>query len=141
MSKSYYSNSMDCIIRFMLTNHIHPIIIEIPDYNILDVYKNENIYNKTVRYLSMLITKTPIDCKQYFRNALDTTIIDNINLGYVSIIKYQSWNDDYVNDLINYYVADQIHLNEKGYAKLDSVIIQEIIYHYRKRLSVDKGAL
>ena len=45
----------------------------------------------------------------------------------VSIIRYESWNNNYKNDLKNYYNDDHMHLNEKGYSILDSVIANEII--------------
>lgn len=127
MSPSYYQKSMEYIIEFLLTNHIHPIIQEIPDYNILKAYHNQTIRNKIIRHLSMIINNTPIDCKQQFRDALDELIAEKGYQDKVSVVRYQSWNGDYADDLINLYVTDQMHLNEKGYHALDSVIATEII--------------
>ena len=126
MSTKYYTESMDCIIKFMLENNIHPIIQEIPDYNITKAYEHQKTKMKLIRRLSMLINNTSIDCKQDFRNALDKLIEDRKYLGKVSIIRYKSWNNNYEKGLKELYLNDQMHLNEKGYSVLDSVISEEI---------------
>ena len=133
MSKSYYKNSMECIIRFMLTNHIHPLILEIPNYNIQKVYETETAYNRMTRHISMHINGTSIDCKQQIREELNSLITDNNCIEDVSIIHYKSWNNNYAEDLINLYIDDQLHLNEKGYTKLDSVIALAIISHFKRK--------
>lgn len=129
MSTSYYRESMDCIIQLMLTNHIHPIIQEIPDYNIKKAYENQKNEKKLLRQISMLINGTDLDCKQQFRNALDELIQEKGYQGEVSIVRYKSWNNRYKKDLKELYIEDQMHLNEKGYSVLDSVIVNEIIKH------------
>ena len=127
MSTSYYKQNMNCIIRFLLANHIHPIILEIPDYNIMKAYERQTIEKKLLRHLSMLINGTQMDCKQQFRDALDELIIDKGDQNKVSIIRYKTWNNGYETDLKEMYIGDQIHLNDKGYAVLDSVIANVIL--------------
>ena len=127
MSVTYYKKSMDCIIRFMLENNIFPIILEIPDYNILDAYEKQTINKKFLCHLSMFVNGTQMDCKQQFRDALDELIIDKGDQNKVSIIRYKTWNNDYETDLKEMYIGDQIHLNDKGYAVLDSVIANVIL--------------
>jgi lysophospholipase L1-like esterase len=127
MSISYYQESMACIIQFMLANHIHPIIQEIPDYNITKAYENQKPEKKLLRNISMLINGTELDCKQQFRDALNVLIQQKGYQGKVSIIRYKSWNGNYENDLKNLYNEDQMHINERGYSALDSVIVKEII--------------
>ncbi len=126
MSTSYYQKSMDCIIQFMLTNHIHPIIQEIPDYNIHRVFEKQTTKDKIIRHISMFVNRTDIDCKQVFRNALDELIQEKDYQDKISIIRYKSWNKDYEKDLNKIYIDDHMHLNEKGYALLDSIIAKEI---------------
>lgn len=130
LSKSYYKKSINCLIRFMLYNHIRPIIIEIPDYDILDVYDKECKYDKIIRNLSMIINAMPTDCKQEYRNTLDDLIKEKGYQDKVSIIRYKSWNANYHDDLKTLYIDDHLHLNEKGYSVLDSVIVNEIIKQY-----------
>ena len=63
MSTLYYQKSMDCIIRFLLANNIHPIIQEIPDYNIERAFEKQKTSNKIIRHLSMFVNDTPLDCR------------------------------------------------------------------------------
>lgn len=130
MSASYYQNSMYCIITFLLANHIHPIIIEIPDYNILRAYDTQKNYKKYIGRFSMFVNKTQMDCKQQFREALDDIMRRKEYQNKVSIIRYKSWNNNYSRDLRTYYNSDQVHLNERGFQILDSTIAQEIYKHY-----------
>ena len=127
MSTSYYKESTDCIIRFLLKNNIHPIIQEIPDYNIIKAYEHQKVNKKLIRRLSMFINNTSMDCKQDFRDALDELINEKGYKDKVNVIRYKSWNNDYENDLKRLYINDEMHLNEDGYALLDSIITNDIM--------------
>lgn len=126
MSTFYYKQSMDGIIQFFLTNNIHPIILEIPDYDIQKAYNWQKSTRKLLRDASMFINNTPIDCKQMYRKALNELISQKGYQNKVSIIRYESWNDDYDNDLQQLYLDDGMHLNSVGYARLDSTISRVI---------------
>lgn len=137
MCTAYYKKSMDGIVQFLLANHIHPIILEIPDYNIQKVFDRQTLNRKILRHLSMFINNMPIDCKQLYRDALDEMINAKGYQNLVRIIHYRSWNNNFNNDLKVLYQGDGMHLNKLGYEKLDSVIVKEIIlslsrdtYHY-----------
>lgn len=127
MSPEYYKKSMENIIRFMFTNHIHPIILDIPDYDIDKAYERQQTARQILRKISISITGSQINCKQTFRNTLSDLVNDN-GEWKLSILKYQEWNSDYQNDLKSYYLSDGMHLNKKGYAKLDSCIALHIIH-------------
>lgn len=127
MSTAYYQQSMDGIIELLLANNIRPIILEIPDFDIQKCFEKQKWSRKTLRLISMFVNNKPIDCKQLFRDALDELIREKGYQDKVSIIHYKSWNNDYPNNQKNLYLDDGLHLNEHGYAKLDSVITQEII--------------
>ncbi|MBQ9232297.1 MAG: SGNH/GDSL hydrolase family protein [Prevotella sp.] len=130
MSTSYYQHSINCIIHFMQANNIFPIILEIPDYNILKVYNELNLRQKIIRQFSMIVNGTRMDCRQQYREALDELIKSNNYEERVGIIRYLSWNNDYENDLKNKYIRDGFHLNEKGYLILDSLIAKEILSNF-----------
>lgn len=132
MSTTYYQQSMDYMIRFFLANHIHPIILEIPDYDISKSFNRQELSRKLLRRFSMYINKTPLDCKQLFRNALDEIILEKNYTKEVSIIRYVSWNEKGTKDWKIIYQDDGIHLNEKGYAILDSCIAKTCIEQYQK---------
>ena len=127
MSISYYQLSVDGIIQFLLSNHIHPIIQEIPDYDIYTSFDRQKASRKILRRLSMIINNMPLDCKQLFRDALDKLIHEKKYSDKVSIIRYKSWNGYGDQDLDNLYSSDGLHLNDNGYAILDSVIAKEIL--------------
>ena len=127
MSTRYYKQSMDGIIQLLLYNNIRPIILEIPDYDIQKAYNWQKSLRKILREASMYINNTPVDCKQIFREALDELIIEKGYQDQVRIIRYKTWNNNYHDDLKRLYVHDGMHLNNLGYAKLDSVIALEII--------------
>lgn len=129
MSLTYYQKSMKYIIMFCLANHIKPIILEIPDYDIYKAFERQKNTRKTLRYLSMFINDIPIDCKQQFRDALNEMIEINNYSKKVSIIRYDLWNRNGEKDLETLYRNDGLHLNEKGYAKLDSCIIEACKRH------------
>lgn len=141
MSLSYYKKSIDGLIDFFLANHIHPIILEIPDYNIVKAYKNQKTEKKILRRLSMMVNSTSMDCKQEFRDALDELINEKRYKDKVSVIKYKSWNKEYKNDLKRLYINDGMHLNEKGYEVLDSMIAKTISHHYASKHGVSHDSL
>lgn len=127
MSISYYQHSMKGIIQFLLANNIHPIILEIPDYDIQKAYNWQKSLKKSLRDVTMFINKIPVDCKQMYRDALQELINQKGYHNKISIIRYKSWNNNYQDDLQHLYLKDGMHLNSVGYTKLDSVIVDEII--------------
>ena len=94
MNTTYYQHSMDGIIQFLLANNIHPIVLEIPDYDIQKAYNNQKTNRKILRQLSMFVNNTPLDCKQLFRNAFDELVNTKEYQDKISIIRFQSWNND-----------------------------------------------
>lgn len=137
MSTIYYKQSMACIIPFLLTNQIIPIILEIPDYDIEKMYRWETPSRKLLRPFSRFITGTPINCKKEFRQALDELLLEKKYGEKVQVIRYKTWNDNFADDLKNYYKGDGIHLNDKGYAKLDSCIANICVKLYQAKHGKD----
>ena len=127
MNISYYQQSMDGIIRLLLFNHIHPILQEIPDYDIHMSFKSQEPSRILLRRLSMIINKTPLDCKQRFRDALNEMILKKNYEDKLSILRYKSWNGNGEKDLKALYLSDRLHLNENGYATMDSAIAKIIL--------------
>lgn len=131
MSTTYYQQSMKYILKFLLSNQIHPIIMEIPDYDINKSFDRQSISKKSLRLLSMFINNTPLDCRQYFRQALDATLKEDGIKNNVSILRYLSWNGNGDKNMNTLYNKDGLHLNERGYAKLDSCIAKICIKLYK----------
>lgn len=133
MSISYYQQSMDGIIRFLLSNHIYPIIQEIPDYDIHISFERQKPSRILLRWLSMIINNTPLDCKQRFRDALDEIIHKKNYADKLSILRYKSWNGNGEKDQKELYLSDRLHLNDKGYSALDYAIAKEILTFHTKK--------
>lgn len=129
MSTDYYKYSMNYIIKFLLANNIHPIIMEIPDYDIIKAYNRQVLSRKILRQLSMLVNDIPLNCKQLYRNSLDDIITENNYTNLLSVIRYKIWNNNRTKDFNTIYLNDGMHLNEKGYSKLDSCISETYIRH------------
>ena len=138
MSIPYYQQSISHIIQLMLTNNVHPLIQEIPDYDIKMIDDKQKFYKKFVRRLYMYFHDMPVDCKQLFRDALDDLIYEKGYQDHVSIIRYKAWNNDYLNDLNHLYWHDHLHLKENGYAKLDSAIAKGILTTYWRNNELPK---
>ena len=127
MSTSYYQQSVDGIIRLLLSNQIHPILQEIPDYDIHMSFKRQKPSKILLCRLSMIINNTPLDCKQRFRDALDEIIHEKNYADKLSILRYKSWNGNGDKDLKTLYLSDRLHLNENGYTTIDSAIAKIIL--------------
>lgn len=131
MSTSYYQQSMDGIISLLLSNHIHPILQEIPDYDICLAFERQKPLKKILRRLSIIINNTPLDCRHLFRYALDEMIHEKNYANKLSILRYKSWNGNGEKDLNILYRCDRLHLNDNGYTALDSAIAKEITNHIK----------
>ena len=137
MSTLYYKRSIDYIINFMLFNNITPIIIEIPDYDIEKMYRWEMPSRKVLRRFSRLVTGTSVNCKKDFRQALNNLLTESEYKDKVHVIRYKAWNSNYKEDQITLYEDDGVHLNEKGYAILDSCIAEICVNIYQKKHAKD----
>lgn len=126
MSTSYYKQSINCIIQLLLENHIHPIIQEIPDYDIYKAFDRQKQLRKVLRHISSYINDCPLDCKDLYRNSLNALIIEKNYKDKVSVLQYQEWNNNYQQDQQELYLPDGMHLNECGYSALDRAIATEI---------------
>ncbi len=122
-----YKENMNNIIKFMIDNNITPILLEIPDYNIQQAFYNQTLSRKILRKIFMLIYNIPIDCKQGYRDALNELTKQVKWSQKIHTIRYKSWNNNYIEDLKYIYTSDGMHLNKKGYYKLDSCITNIII--------------
>lgn len=126
MSTKYYKTSIDYTIQLLLENHIHPIIQEIPDYDIHKAYERQKDTKKVLRIISSYINSCPLDCKDLYRNTLNNLIIEKNYKENVSVLRYKIWNNNYLKDQQELYLSDGMHLNDHGYLILDRAIATEI---------------
>ena len=118
MGAKYYAQSSINILRFLLKNNIKPILLEIPNYDINYAYEHQTADRKLLRQLSMLLTRSELDCRQEYRQALAHELVKTSIGEQIQIIHFPGTPE--------YYKSDRMHLNEKGYHILDSCIVNEI---------------
>ncbi len=129
MGKLYYKENMRLIISFLLDHHIIPIILEIPDYDIKYSFKRRNRLTKLKYIASMIITWSKMDCIESYRQELKNLIEEENWHNMIIYISKRKWNPDGYKDSQGIYDEGRMHLNLKGYQKLDSCIADAIISH------------
>ena len=127
MGKRYYKENMRLIIELLLENHIKPVVLEIPSYDIRFSYKRRNRKIKLQYLASMLLTWSKMDCIQDYRNAYTDLLKEHEWEHKVITISYKDWNPDGYEDKRGLYDGGLMHLNTKGYKVLDSCISYKII--------------
>ena len=135
MGKGYYKENMRLIIELLLENHITPIILEIPSYDILFSYKRRSRKVKLQYLASMFITWSKMDCIEDYRKSYYDLLDEQGWNNQVITISYKDWNPDGYKDKRGLYDGGLMHLNTRGYLVLDTCIAQKII----ERLSVSSG--
>lgn len=129
MGKLFYKENMRLIVDFLLENHITPIILEIPSYDIRFAFRRTPRQTKLVYLLSMFLNCSKFDCIEDYRNAYVNLIDEQGWSDKVITISYMEWNPDGYKDVRGLYDGGLMHLNKKGYLVLDSCIANKIIYH------------
>lgn len=126
LGKKQYIHHMRLIIDFLLANDIRPILIEIPNVNIWTVYGEKPTKDLAVDYIRTFMT----GCRMYhyseYREALLSMLVDKKIQESVLYIPMKEWNG-YGEDINKHlFLNDLIHLNQQGYMKVDSCIIDAI---------------
>jgi len=134
MSTGYYRQSMAGIVRFLLHNHVCPVVIEIPNYDVHRAYDIQAPSRKVLRQLSMLVNQTPFDCRQLFRDTFRQLVSERNWTDSLIIVSCQSWNADFADGQERLYRHDGMHLNAAGRARLDSAIVRAVAIRHRQTL-------
>ena len=114
------------ILDFLLANRIHPVIIEAPDVDIMSLYGSKNKKDLLVDFLRSLMTH----CRMYnyheYRDALHKMLQDEQLMNHVLYVPMNEWNGNGVEINQDLFLSDKIHLNKKGYERLDMSIASSI---------------
>jgi len=108
------------ILVFLLANGIRPVVLEIPNVNLWHLYGGKPFKDLVVDFVRSTMT----GCKMYqyagYRDALYRMLVNEKLMDKVVYVSMKDWND--VSPDINkiLFMSDQIHLNRRGYEKLDS---------------------
>ena len=130
---SYYAGNYRLIIRLLLSNHIRPVVMEIPDFEMGEWL---NIHRKRQRFVYRIFSYfngVVEDDITPFREGLKKMLKDTRLGDSVLFIPADRWipQDHKFSEEI--YQIDHIHLNYQGYHVLDSCIVTEIINDYHKK--------
>ena len=130
---SYYVGNYRLIIRLLLANHIRPVVMEIPDFE-MGEWLNQNRRCKRILYrFYSYFTGVKEDDITPFRNGLkkmldETSLADSVL--YIPVSKWLPQNHNYSEEI---YQIDHVHLTYQGYHLLDSCMVSEIIKDYDSR--------
>lgn len=127
LGKKQYLYHMRLIIDFLLKNGTRPILIEIPDVNIWNVYGEKPIRDLVVDFARSLMTRCGMYHFPEYRQALRLMLKDSQLLDSVIFVPMNGWNGENSDLNMQLFLEDQIHLNHQGYLKLDSCIMNAII--------------
>ena len=114
MGANYYSKSTAYILHFLIQNGIKPILLTIPNYDISYTYERQTTDKKMLRQLSMLITRSQLDCREDYRQALMQELQKTGLENRITLLRFPY--------SLDYYQSDRMHLNTQGYQMLDSII-------------------
>jgi len=132
LGTDYFCYHMKLIIRFMLSKHIRPILLEVPDVNIWNVYGGKPVKDLLSDYLRTFMTHCEMYHYAEYREALKSLIIREGLSDSVVYIPMRSWNGNGTRINRSLFWDDQIHLNDRGYELLDSCMTDAIIEDLRK---------
>lgn len=125
--KNQFTYHMKLIIDFLLKNGVRPILIEIPNVNIWNVYGGKPIKDLVVDFTRSLMTRCGMYHFPEYREALRLMLEDSKLSGLVIYVPMNGWNGKDCDLNKQLFLDDQIHLNQQGYLKLDSCIMNAII--------------
>ena len=115
MSPDYYVYHTLLIARLLIDNGITPVLMEIPCYDVALAYERQTAIRKLLRRLSMLVTGSPIDCLAAYRQTLRSSL--QVQQLSSQVLLLPAMPADW-----SLWQPDRMHLNEKGYARLDACI-------------------
>ncbi len=119
MGTNYYVRHTLYIIRFLLKNHITPILLEIPDYDIAYTFTHQEFRKVLAGRLSMVCNHSSFDCREDYRQALAEALHAERLAQQVLMVTHTIFEN-------RHFTEDRMHLNDKGYAVLDSCIVRQI---------------
>lgn len=122
--KTYCAN-YHLILQHLLRCGIRPIVLEIPDVDLKRVYGDKSLKDRLAETYKDFLAGTERYNVAEYRQALYQYMSDNGLLDSVIYVNRIMWNPKGYRDTA-IYLPDCIHLNELGYARLDSCVISII---------------
>ena len=121
-----YIHHMKLIVDFLLANDICPVLVELPNVNIWSVYGRKPLKDMIGDYMKSLMTGCGMYHFSEYRETLQLMLKDCDLIDSVLFVPMRGWNGDGLDFNKHLFLDDHIHLNLRGYVKLDSCIIDAI---------------
>lgn len=122
-----YIHHLKLIIDLLLQNDICPVIIEIPNVDIWNIYGKKPVKDLMVDFVRSLMAGSDMYNFTEYREALFSMLVDNQLMESVLYVQMSDWNGVGADVNKDIFLNDRIHLNAKGYLRLDSCIINAIM--------------
>lgn len=138
---SYYTGNYRLIIRLLLANHIRPVVMEIPDFEMGEWLNSHRRRQRILYRLYSYFTGVVEDDITPFREGLKSMLKETGLSDSVLFIPKDHWipeNHHYSEEI---YQEDHVHINYQGYHVLDSCIISEIISDFNTNTRQIHGAI
>lgn len=120
------------ILDFLLANSIRPVIIEIPDVEIWNIYGDKPKKDLLIDYVRSTMTCCGMYNYHEYREALRSMLMEECLMERVIYVPMKEWNGDGAKLNPSLFMADKIHLNREGYEKLDVCIATAIAHDLQK---------
>lgn len=133
MGSDNYKENMRLLISLLLKNHITPLILEIPYYDISHAFLEMPFVPMLRSIRSMLWTQSAINCIDSYSNAYNDLINEQHWQDVVITIRRAYWNPNGYEGQRELYTSDRMHLNQDGYSVLDSCIASQIVMFLKHR--------
>ena len=126
IGKDYYVQNTLLIIRHLLHYGIKPVVLEIPQFDFKKAYESSSFTQKILRKISMIVTKSDLDCLQEYRHELELELYNSKLIDSILFVRHEEWSKDGFKDDRHLFLGDGVHLNDSGYHVLDSVLARKI---------------
>lgn len=131
--RNNYKENMRLLICLLLDNHITPVIMEIPYYDIYYTFWKRSPISLFRCIRSILWTQSSINCIDSYSNSYNDLITEQHWQDVVITIRRTYWNPGGYKGQKELYTLDRLHLNQEGYLVLDSCIASHIVAYLMQR--------
>jgi lysophospholipase L1-like esterase len=127
--KRFYARHMCLIVKELLKYNIKPVIIELPEYGVLELQEKLNIVNKIKNQVFAYFTSdSGIDNIEEYRAALNEELRKQLLRDKILFVDFDNICKDY-SDCKELY-TDHLHLTDKAYQMLCEEIASVIDFDY-----------
>ena len=121
------------IIELLLYNQIKPVVLDFPNVNMWTIFKHKPIMDICTDYLKSMMTHCGLYEYSDYREALRISLVERNLMEQIIYIPASEWYGKSYDVNMDFFLNDQIHLNQKGYELLDICLAKKIAKDYNSR--------